>query len=385
MFSYQSGQKSKKTRNLIQQQQPQQQRQKTHPQAILQRAQMNPGSLSQGDILQLQRTIGNQAVGNLIEAKMGADGLTVQRKLSENETDEAKKARKITTQEAVNNASYRANPGGGKQREGAFSVEAIVFSDLKKDEIHSVAPMTNQSRKNLKEKGKLPDPKTDKALIRKNPENQILASQQNAKSKDGEMYLIDKLDVFFRGYFNKEKVDAMKKSEDTEHLRIELVGPRGTCEDCQAGLQKWLHNDLQGNANKAEIGQKVSFSLVTRYLPENKREEGGGSYTPDARKDASNMGSMYGHPDAKYKPEGIKAAKGQTEYDKEHDRLKYKSQPPQGVEGVTEASNQVKPSEVKHGEKIEGVTGASNQVKPSEVKQDDEGFTTVSHKRGKKK
>ncbi|MHC5720438.1 MAG: hypothetical protein ACYTX0_52540, partial [Nostoc sp.] len=71
MFSYQSGQKSKKTRNLIQQQQPQQQRQKTHPQAFLQRTQMNPGSLTQADVLQLQRTIGNRAVGNLIEAKMG--------------------------------------------------------------------------------------------------------------------------------------------------------------------------------------------------------------------------------------------------------------------------------------------------------------------------
>jgi hypothetical protein len=38
-----------------------------HPTAIIQRAQMNPGSLMPGDVLQLQRTIGNRAVGQLLQ------------------------------------------------------------------------------------------------------------------------------------------------------------------------------------------------------------------------------------------------------------------------------------------------------------------------------
>lgn len=374
MFSYQSRQKSKKTPNLIQQQQPQQQRQKIHPQAILQRTQMNPGSLSQGDVLQLQRTIGNRAVGNLIQAKMGVDGTTVQRKLSENEGAEKKKERKIKTQEAVNKAPERIN-------EGAFSVEAIVFSDVE-GEIHRVAPMTQESRNNLPKdnKGKILPPKTDKSQIRNNPDNPKEPKTVGPKSKDGEIYLIDKLNEFFAKYlFNKAKLDMMKMPEaKVEHLRIELVGPRGTCEDCQAALQKWLHSDLQGKANEAEIGQKVSFSLVTRYLPENNsKQEGQGSHASKARvgtgAEIMKMGSMYGHPDAKRKPKGIetfaKEDKGYVPQEQrpnptEHYRLKYKSEqskPPQKVEGVTETKN----------------PGNSSVT-------DKDGFTMVTKRKGKK-
>ncbi|MHC5720106.1 MAG: hypothetical protein ACYTX0_50760, partial [Nostoc sp.] len=105
---------------------------------------------------------------------------------------------------------------------------------------------------------------------------------------------------FFNNYlFNKKKVDASKEPEaKAEHLRIELVGPRGTCEDCQAALQVWLHNDLQGKANQLGIGQKVSFSLAARYLPENNRkQEGQGSHATQARvgtgAEVLKMGSMY--------------------------------------------------------------------------------------------
>ena len=41
-------------------------RQQTHPATLVQRAQLDPRSLTPGDVLQLQRTIGNQAVGRLL-------------------------------------------------------------------------------------------------------------------------------------------------------------------------------------------------------------------------------------------------------------------------------------------------------------------------------
>ena len=41
----------------------------THPAAILQRAALDPGSLTPNDVLRLQRTIGNRAVSQLLHAR----------------------------------------------------------------------------------------------------------------------------------------------------------------------------------------------------------------------------------------------------------------------------------------------------------------------------
>jgi len=67
MAEHQYAQQPKKTDNTSQKQTTlPKQFPTSHPAAIIQRARINPKSLTPADILQLQRTIGNRAVGRLL-------------------------------------------------------------------------------------------------------------------------------------------------------------------------------------------------------------------------------------------------------------------------------------------------------------------------------
>src|SRR5574341_419859 len=59
--------------------------QQTHPAAIIQRAGSDPRSLSPSDTLQLQRTLGNQAVGRLLAGTSQDNQLLIQRKAGDPE------------------------------------------------------------------------------------------------------------------------------------------------------------------------------------------------------------------------------------------------------------------------------------------------------------
>ncbi|MCD4703236.1 MAG: DUF4157 domain-containing protein [Methanosarcinaceae archaeon] len=78
MPEHEQAPRSKKTSSNIQREaDTSKQRDQTHPAAITQKAQFDPGSLTPADILQLQRTVGNQAVGKLLKS-----GQVVQAKLT---------------------------------------------------------------------------------------------------------------------------------------------------------------------------------------------------------------------------------------------------------------------------------------------------------------
>ena len=67
MAEYQQAQKSTESKSNIQTRTiPPKQIPISNPMAIIQRARINPKSLTHADVMQLQRTIGNRAVGRLL-------------------------------------------------------------------------------------------------------------------------------------------------------------------------------------------------------------------------------------------------------------------------------------------------------------------------------
>ena len=78
--------------------------QQIHPATVTQRARLDPSSLTQRDVLQLQRTIGNQAVGRLLARR-------VQRQPTKNEDGQAKLQHSAPSgQIAVQRDGGRASP-----------------------------------------------------------------------------------------------------------------------------------------------------------------------------------------------------------------------------------------------------------------------------------
>jgi len=84
--------------------------QQAHPAAIIQRAMSDPGSLSPHDVLQLQRSIGNQAVaGLLMAATRGIQHSPIQMKAVDDEEDIQLKSDPLNKTPKIENSSLQKN------------------------------------------------------------------------------------------------------------------------------------------------------------------------------------------------------------------------------------------------------------------------------------
>jgi len=98
------------------------------------------------------------------------------------------------------------------------------------------------------------------------------------KYDDGELHLIDEVQSFLPDYLASIRedydqsgnyhtyppFDASKQQQGHEIL-IEMIGPKGTCEDCQEALGRYLH-DLEEQHPKTAEGVPIQFEINTRYL-----------------------------------------------------------------------------------------------------------------------
>ena len=92
MPEHQQTQQSKKTNTIFQKQvTPISQTPVSNPYSIIQRAKINPKSLTHADIMQLQRTIGNRAVGMLLTG-IGSSFTAQQATVQKQEISEEEKA-----------------------------------------------------------------------------------------------------------------------------------------------------------------------------------------------------------------------------------------------------------------------------------------------------
>lgn len=121
--------------------------------------------------------------------------------------------------------------------------------------------------------------------IRKSQEDEPSTSLVHARrgedqpslSKDGELFLIDQLNSFLPGYVKgiKESYDHsgkyqtypsfdVSKGQSRHAIRIEVVGPKGTCEDCQEALGRYL-KELQTRHSQTSLGAGISYKINTRW------------------------------------------------------------------------------------------------------------------------
>jgi hypothetical protein len=87
------------------------------------------------------------------------------------------------------------------------------------------------------------------------------ARSTDAVSRDGEMFQIDEIREVIGQFVQARPGFAMGH---TDELRIELIGPRGTCTDCQAGLQVAV-NAWQGVMNETFGPGAITLSMVARW------------------------------------------------------------------------------------------------------------------------
>jgi len=250
-------------------------------------------------------------------------------------------ARKKETEEAL-----QKTPGTGAANE----VHALVFSGTY-GQIGSFTPPSESERSK--------DPKTDLSKVREG------GKKVSESSKDGELYLIDKMEnvlnkywkaharSLMRGHLEIEKSDwspppkkwIPNKKPLTDTIRIEIIGPKGTCTDCQRALKDWvkekslvfskkedeIKKELQtqckefvpgkGKAKgKLAVNQKkfadlwatgkpgsLNFSLVTRWTHSKQILTG---MRMDSKRHQSHQ---YGEKSAKEK-EGVKSSGGSTNH-----------------------------------------------------------------------
>lgn len=128
------------------------------------------------------------------------------------------------------------------------------------------------------------DPATAERLTRMNP----IAHQNAARydglmgmskaSKDGEIRLIDYLDAHFVPILTHAAGPHLTNT----HYRIEVMGPRATCEDCQQALSNWKQGLTAAHP-------WVEISIMTRWTEDSR-------FMPSARGNAGGMRSRYQSP-----------------------------------------------------------------------------------------
>lgn len=226
-------------------------------------------------------------------------------------------ARKDATQDLINNTPTRG---------AASSVAAKVFSG--NFGLLGDVPIPNTGGG---------DPRTDHARDR--------ASGQQARypSRDGEMYLIDAFDGIVKDYIqtNKNRLRPLNWHRRSrryvanndplnDEIRIEIVGPKGTCTDCQAALRSWLrkkqadfqhavrypYNLDENNVDWQNLGQagSVQVSLVTRWTD-------GRQVLDNVRMGTRSQSHTYGSPDANEKTATLKGSG--TAKNKDHYKLAF--------------------------------------------------------------
>jgi hypothetical protein len=115
------------------------------------------------------------------------------------------------------------------------------------------------------------------------------------KSRDGEMFMLDHLDGVLDDYVaGHTEPDGVIPRDD---LRIEMIGPQGTCTDCQAALRLWL-DDVNGWCG-------VHFPLLGVSL--RTRWTSGQQVRGNMRPDARDQSHVYGSPNA-YAKGGVKGS-----------------------------------------------------------------------------
>lgn len=117
----------------------------THPASILQRTRVNPDSLTPADVLQLHRTIGNRAVGQLLSGINQASRMKIQAKLTINPPGdkyelEADRAAKQLVGQMNRPVSLHANPGQTAQRQELPEEEELLQTKLHDECIQCKAP-----------------------------------------------------------------------------------------------------------------------------------------------------------------------------------------------------------------------------------------------------
>jgi hypothetical protein len=211
----------------------------SHPATIIQRATLDPHLLAPRDMLQLQRLIGNQAAGQLT-AKV------VQRRLEGEQQVEHFKRKMIT--------AYHINEVAASGTLDPSHVRLLVFSG-REGLIANVSPIrTNQRPRDQ-------NPHTPVSEIRAGIVPGSEARVARHASRDAEMFQLDELrDITTRFVATRPGFHSGYSDE----LRIEMIGPRGTCEDCAAALgaaiQAWqvLFNETFGPG-------VLKLSLMTRW------------------------------------------------------------------------------------------------------------------------
>ncbi len=123
-------------------------------------------------------------------------------------------------------------------------VRMLIFSG-KRGLVQEFAPKTTKSRR----AEEMPD--TELAYLREG------GTQGRYPSRDGEMFQLDALDNLLISV-----IDSVSSPPDPDEIRIEMVGPQGTCQNCAEALRMKVHQ-LQQVSD--EYSLKLKFSLITRW------------------------------------------------------------------------------------------------------------------------
>ncbi len=199
--------------------------------------------------------------------------------------DTAAHERYTDRKETTDHEIQSTHPGGA-----ANEVVALVFSG-NFGQLGRITPPTGDF---------LPDPVTPLSKVRQ-------SGNSSVASHDGEIYLIDGMNDLVDEYVAAHRKqlspgfygtgvdkdgfqgDVWMPNDNPLHdgIRIEIIGPQGTCTDCQAALQQWLgglkarfDKLVRPPALKAHVPQtggapgSVAVSLVTRWTDGNKTQTG---------------------------------------------------------------------------------------------------------------
>lgn len=184
------------------------------------------------------------------------------------------------------------------------------------------------------------DPYTDHAYDR--------ASGQTPRfpSHDGEMYLIDAMDEIVKQYlgdhgqglrplhYNSRSKQFVANTDPLhDEIRVEIVGPKGTCTDCQAALRSWLVDKMldfqyytkypkdltEKNFDWTNFGEagSIEISLVTRWTD-------GQQVRNNVRMDTQSQSHTYGSAQATQKDRTLKGSG--EDATQSHHKLKFESQ-----------------------------------------------------------
>ena len=102
------------------------------------------------------------------------------------------------------------------------------------------------------------------------------------------MFMLDAVDRILDQYLDEHVLENGGYSRD--EIRVEMVGPQGTCTDCQAGLTLWLTDTNKYFDNK---GWPLKVSLRTRWTSGRAEMQG---MRPNARDLSHTYGSLGAYP-----------------------------------------------------------------------------------------